>query len=142
MKYVDGGLIKNTLISQFSELTADLVSGIIYYKFGPRFAFTIMFCISIFGSILLMLFWTNLELIPVLIILAKFGISASFNMVFIASVQLIPTIVAASVFGYCNVSARLITVLSPIVAELDYPLPLYINIGAAMGAAFTSLFII
>ena len=74
--------------------------------------------------------------------MAKFGISAAFNMVFLASVQLIPTIVAASVFGYCNVLARAITVLAPIVAELDYPLPLYINIFAAISAAITSLFII
>ena len=81
-------------------------------------------------------------MLPVFITMAKFGISAAFNMIFIASVQLIPTIVAASVFGYCNVLARLMTVLSPIVAELDYPLPLYINIFAAMGAGFTSLFII
>ena len=104
--------------------------------------FVSMFFLSITGSSLLILFWTNVALLPVFITMAKFGISAAFNMIFIASVQLIPTIVAASVFGYCNVLARSMTVLSPIVAELDYPLPLYINIFAALGAGFTSLFII
>ena len=101
-----------------------------------------MFFISILGSILLMIYWTSLELIPIFIVLAKFGISASFNITFIASVQLIPTIIAASVFGYCNTVARTITILSPLVAEISYPVPLVINICAALFAVIASQFIV
>lgn len=48
----------------------------------------------------------------------------AFNMVFIASVELIPTIFAATVFGYANVVARLVTMMSSIIAEKEYPLPI------------------
>ena len=101
-----------------------------------------MFMVTVVGSILLVQYWDNLEMIPIFITMAKFGISATFNMAFIVSVQLIPTIVAATVFGYCNVSARSLTILSPIIAEMDYPTPLYICMGVAAFASVTSLFIV
>jgi hypothetical protein len=53
MKYVEGSLIKNTLISQVAELSANIISGIIYAKFGPRLGFTSMYALSLVGSILL-----------------------------------------------------------------------------------------
>ena len=91
---------------------------------------------------MLMMYWTSISLIPIFIVFAKFGISAAFNMTFIASVQLIPTIIAASVFGYCNMVARTITILSPLVAEIVYPVPLVINICAAFLALVASQFIV
>jgi hypothetical protein len=60
---------------------------------------------------------------------AKFGICCAFNMSFISSVELIPAIIATSAFGFSNVFARVVTMLSPQIAELDPPLPLKINIG-------------
>ena len=50
-------------------------------------------------------------------------------MSFISSVELIPAIIATSAFGFSNVFARVVTMLSPQIAELDPPLPLKINIG-------------
>ena len=61
---------------------------------------------------------------------------------YISSVQLVPTIFAASVFGVCNVSARTITILSPMVAEIDYPVPLIVIMSACGIAMIASNFLI
>jgi len=92
------------------------MSGGIYFLLGPKNAFTSMFLFSLVGTCLLMTYHTDENLIPVFITIAKFGISASFNMCFIAFVQLIPTIFSTSVFGMCNVLARTITCLAPVIA--------------------------
>jgi hypothetical protein len=139
MKHVNGSLIVNTLSSQCSEFIADAMGGGVYSMMGPKVSFFGMFTLSATGSVLLMLFWDNLSLVPVFITMAKFGISACFNMVFIASVQLIPTKLTGTVFGYSNVLARSITVLAPIVAEINYPTPLIINIATALVAAVASM---
>lgn len=74
--------------------------------------------------------------------MAKFGISAAFNNSFIASVQLTPALYQASIFGFNNMSARLVTVLAPEVAEIEGVTPLLINIIVAGIAAVASLFLI
>jgi hypothetical protein len=85
-------------------------------KTGPKLGFCSMYFVSLIGSILLLYTMKNKNLhhfIPLTLMISKFGVSAAFNMSFIASVQLIPTIFTATVFGYCNVMARLATVLAP-----------------------------
>jgi hypothetical protein len=89
-----------------------------------------------------MVYWENIDAILFLIISAKLGISSAFNMSFIASIQLIPAIFAASVFGYCNVLARIITMGSSVIAEMDYPAPLIVVISAASSAAIASMFLV
>ena len=142
MKNVKGSLIANTLASQGAEFFADVFSGVIYNSLGARKSFLTSYFVSIIGSLLLLKFIDNTNLIFLFIIMAKFGISSAFTISFIASVQLIPTIFAASVFGYCNVSARIVTMMSSLVAELDEPTPLIVSASSAFGAAVVSLFII
>ena len=93
------------------------------------------------GIVLLTFFYDDLDLIPVFIIMGKYGISATFNMVFIAYMQLIPTIFVSSVFGIGNFSARLLTAFSPLFAELQYPIPLVLNMAACFGAIVCSIFL-
>ena len=142
MKFVEGSLVKNTLGSQFAEFTADALSGFIYSFLGPRYGFASSYLIGICGSIFLMIYWYEKSYILLLIIAAKFGISSAFNMSFIASIELIPAIFAASVFGYCNVLARIITMGSSVIAELDYPTPLIVVISSASAAGVVSLFLV
>ena len=121
-----------------AELLANIISGVIYAKFGPRLGFTSMYLLSIVGSLFLVKYWTKTDLIPLFITLSKFGVSASFNMCFLAFIKLIPTMFCTSVFGLCNVLARITTMLAPLIAEQDYPTPLVANIlslAVAVGAS-------
>ena len=121
---------------------ANLLSGFVYQILGAKYGFASSYVVSIVGSSLLILYWDNKDYILLLIIAAKFGISSAFNMSFIASIELIPALVAASVFGYCNVTARLVTMGSSVVAELDYPTPLVVSIASASTAAIVSFMLV
>ena len=68
------------------------------HSWGLSNGFESSYVVSILGSTLLILYWDNKDYILILIIAAKFGISSAFNMSFIASIELIPALVAASVF--------------------------------------------
>ena len=142
MKFVKGSLIKNTLGSQIAEFSADALSGVVYAGVGPRRGFVCSYIVGICGSVLMLTFWENKDYILFLIIAAKLGMSSAFNMSFIASIQLIPPIFAASVFGYCNVLARIVTMGSSVIAEMDYPAPLIITICFASSAALASIFLL
>lgn len=124
MKLVKGTLTQNTIVSQVAELSANWYSGLMYSSVGPRMGFTTSYLLCLGGSILLMMNWNNLDMIPLYITMAKFGISSSFNMIYLASVSLIPTILSSTVFGYCNVVARVLTIFAPVVAEQAFPFPM------------------
>ena len=142
MKFVQGSLVKNTLGSQVAEFMANSLSGFVYSFLGAKYGFASSYVVSILGSTLLILYWDNKDYILILIIAAKFGISSAFNMSFIASIELIPALVAASVFGYCNVAARIVTMGSSVVAEIEYPTPLVVSIASASTAAVVSFMLL
>ena len=78
-------MVVNTLSSQFAEISADLLGGVLYFKLGPRLSMCLVFCISIIGAIGLIFTFDsgNQTYIAIFVGVAKFGISAAFNMIFI-----------------------------------------------------------
>ena len=77
--------------------------------------------------------------VPVFISIAKFGISAAFNMVFLAFVALTPVQFTSSMFGLANFVARWVTFLAPLTAELEDKTGITINIICAFFASIVSL---
>jgi len=70
-----------------------------------------------------------------LVIFARMGGSMSFNIGYVSVSRLFPTKYVTSVFGIVNFFAHLITVGSPIVAEMPEPIPFVvfcINAGLAI----------
>ena len=76
------------------------------------------------------------------VLTAKFGISFAFTMVYLIMPQLFPTYLCGTAFGICNVVARFSTIFSPIIAELNSPMPMLIYSFTSVGALVASLFII
>ena len=79
------------------------------------------------GHALMLAFWSNTSFILVVLFLGKMGISASFMISYISFVKLIPSMHSASVFGLSNVMARVSTSVAPVIAELDFPVPIVVN---------------
>jgi hypothetical protein len=106
---LDGDLRTNSITPQISELIAVLLSGFFYQVFGPKKAFSSMFFISLLGAIglavtkLINMSKFDLFLLPI----AKFGVSANVNLVFVASMQLIPTVFVPTLFGYTMCLGRI-----------------------------------
>ena len=62
----------------------------------------------------------------ILVILLKLGLSSAQNLCYILTAEYFPIEYASSVFGYCNIAARFTTILAPLIAEMDPPMPLLI----------------
>ena len=127
LKYWPGNIFTNTIAAGFGELLADVAGGVIYSKLRIKKTFSIIYLISIVGG-LLIIFWgeelkTTLWM-PFFVILAKFGISAGFTVVYVSMVDIFPTLFVSTSMGICNFVARVITIAAPQVAELQAPLPM------------------
>ena len=142
MKNVNGSLIRNTIASQSAELIGNALGGVVFSYLGLIPGFTTSYILAIVGTVLLIIYWQHEDLILIFIMFAKFGTCCAFNMTFIASVELIPAIFATSAFGFANAVARIVTILSPLIAELDPPLPLKINVGVTLFAILVTQFTI
>ena len=55
---------------------------------------------------------------------AKFGVTIGFCIVYIAHTSLFPVMFAATSMGFCNVLARAVSIASPLVAQMEQPLPM------------------
>ena len=78
----------------------------------------------------------------VLVIVAKFGISANYNIIYVAHGDIFPVLFSATAFGFCSFFARLFTSLSPLLAEIEEPAPMIAFTGASFFAAFAAVFLV
>lgn len=113
LKYIEGDIYTNTIVSSISEVAAYLISGVLYEKIGTKVSFIGSFLIGIVGSISLMTLGdANKNFIPIMVLGTKFGISGSFNVVYLAN-SLFPPIYSSTTFGFCNFFARIASMLAP-----------------------------
>ena len=142
LKYIDGDIYQNTIVSSVSEVTAYLVSGALYDKIGPKVSFIGSFAIGIVGSLFYILFSeANKSLVPLMVLGTKFGISSCFNCVYLAN-GLFPPIYSSTTFGMFNFFARLTAMFAPMVAELKPKfVPMIIFCIMAGAACVVSFFI-
>ena len=76
----------NTTVSALSEIPAIILGGFLYQRVGIRITLVVCFTLAIFGSVsLLLLGDTNVDLIPVFVLLAKSGVSGTFNICYLAN---------------------------------------------------------
>jgi Na+/melibiose symporter-like transporter len=83
LKYVPGNIYMNTFVSTSSEIVATMLAGFVYELFGSKVAFCLSFSVSAIGGFLIALTSAeNTYLIAFFVLLAKFGISFAFTMVY------------------------------------------------------------
>ena len=125
------------------EIPAYFLSGFVYEKLGIKMTLIGFYGFSIFGSITYMAVITeNNILIAVMILLTKFGVSGTFNIAYLANASLFPAIFRSTTFGICNIFARVITILAPLIAETDDPFPMMtFTIMAGVGIAASLFFV-
>ena len=78
---------------------------------------------------------------PVLILVAKYGIAASFNTAFLSHNKIFPVLFAATAMGFCNMFARLFSGFSSLLAAIDEPFPMYMFTGTAAVTAIAVIFL-
>jgi hypothetical protein len=142
MKNIKGNIFLNTFSSSLSELPSIIISGIMYKKLGIKFTLVFWFSVSLCGGIPLLFFGNNhVDLIPIFVLFSKARVTATFNMCYLANAQIFPAIFAGTAFGICNIGAKLTTILAPLIAEVNPPLPMILFCITAGLACFLSLLI-
>ena len=119
LKYLNGSIYINNLVSGISEMAAYALSGILFKYFSIKKIWIMNYILALAGMLSYIYFQTdNQYLISIFILGSKFGISSSMNGGYLANNVLFPTAIISTSFGVCNIFARLATVFAPFVAEL------------------------
>jgi hypothetical protein len=119
MKYFRGDLYVNNLVNAIAEVIAYCVAGAIAKYFGLRFTFTVSYLISIAGMAGMLLTKTmDQRILSMFLISSKFGVSITTNAAYLANYKIFPVSIVATMFGICNIFARIATMFAPYIAEI------------------------
>ena len=131
MKYVSKNLFISTLIACLGDIPLSVAGGFTYHHLGPRKAMSIFLSVAIFGGISLSS-WASTDsgvataIISILVLLTRSGIKATFDSCYLANSTIFPAIFAGTAFGFCNLGAKIVTIFSAPMAELQPPVPMII----------------
>lgn len=77
-------------------------------------AFSTLLSLSVIGALLMVILATEyIYLVPVFLTILRIGIAGSFNLAYLANVDVFPTLFSGSAIGICNFFARICTTLAP-----------------------------
>ena len=109
----------NVSLASIAEIIAYFFSGWLRQRVGLKLTLVFSFVLSSLGMILITFYeTTSVALLATFILISKFGVASSVNMMYTANVQLFPITIVGTSFGICNFFARTFTILSPYIAEL------------------------
>ena len=92
----------SAIASSISDIIGYLIGGWLFYKLGIRTSLSISFITSIVGAILVTAIGFRHEsswMFPVLVSIAKLGISIAYQIIYVAHPTVFPTLFAATAFG-------------------------------------------
>jgi hypothetical protein len=142
LKYLPGDIFVNTITTNASDIPIVIMGGLAYKYLGLKFSLFGAFIFATCGSVSMLIFSVQYpDAVPVMIMLAKGGVKMTFNIVYLANAQIFPAIFAGTAFGLCNIGAKLATIFSPYMAEVDPPAPMIVFSITASIAAILALFI-
>jgi hypothetical protein len=126
IKYIPGDVFVNAIVSALADAVSHYLSAPLRHITTPKNSLTVSYAMCGIAAIFLMIAendtsWT--KDIPPIILAAKFGISCAFGLLYMCTAHYFDSRFMGSIFGTCNVIARSITILSPMVAEAAYPIP-------------------
>lgn len=85
------------------------------------------YAISFVGGLLILFLGSSfVRLMPIFVAVSRIGIAAGFNLIYLMNAEVFPTLFAATAMGICNLLARVMTIMSPQVAELPGAVPMVI----------------
>lgn len=134
LKYLPGNIYNNSLSSGGTDLIAVVFSGVLYGKLGLRKTVTGLFTLSTIGGLMIIFLGENsTTLVPIFVVITKFGISGGFVLCYCSTVDVFPTLFCSTGLGICNFGARVLSILAPIVAEEPAPIPMIVLTCLTLG---------
>ena len=124
LKYSKGNLFINSYLTNITQIAGSSFGGVVYSKMGMKFTCQCCYGISLFATVLMMSVGNSSTLLNALnIIFVRFACSSMFNVVYLANSEIFPPLFSSTIFGICNTFSRILTILAPMVAELQEPIP-------------------
>lgn len=117
------------IFSSISEIVGIVAGGALYQYYGVKGSLSLSFFIATVGAMAIVgygLAHQESWLFPLFILVAKFGISSAFNIVYVSHSEVFPVLFAATALGICNFITRIFTGISPILAQIEEPFPMVI----------------
>jgi hypothetical protein len=114
-----GNVTVNACLFGVVTLIAIATSQVIYLKIGLRGSFLFLYLSSACGGTLILVWGyhtTSDWVFPMLVMLAAFGVVATFNIVYASHSATFPTLFSGTAMGICNFAARVATIFAPLVA--------------------------
>ena len=143
MKYLPGNIFVNTLVSSGFDFPISICAGFLYAKLGVKYTLPIFYAISLIGGIALVIVGDAeglpLFVPPLLVMTARLGVKVALDLCYLANSTIFPAIFAGTAFGLCNLGAKIFTIMSPLLAEAEKPLPMIIYSALLVGAIFAAL---
>ncbi len=114
LKYLEGEVFINSIVAALSEMTSYMLTGVLFDKLGIKRSYLTYFLLSAFGATLYYSFaHLHRSLVPILLLLTMYGVSASCMTNWLTNARLFPVIYASSTFGIASFFARLSNILAP-----------------------------
>lgn len=127
LKYLPGNIYNNSLSSGVADCIAVLIGGWLYSRIGIKKSFSLLFTISTIGGFIIIFLGDSATLLmPLFVVICKFGITGGFVIVYCSTVDMFPTLFCSTALGFCNFGARILSIAAPIIAESEPPLPMII----------------
>lgn len=131
MKYIPGSIYVSTLVACIGDIPLSIGGGFLYHFKGPKFAMSIFLTGAIIGSVSLILINPqqgsgSSVLIPLVVLITRSGVKCTFDSCYLANSTIFPAIFAGTAFGLCNIGAKIVTIFSPLTAEVPNPVPMII----------------
>ncbi len=143
IKNLPGDFFMNQLISSISDIAIAALGGFAYAKMGLRLVQSTFFAIAVIGGLLILILGeSNPDLVPFMLSFAKGGVLVTFHICYLANSTIFPAIYAGTAFGFCNAGAKMSTILSPLFAEVEPPIPMIIFVVIAGIGSFVSWLLI
>ena len=127
VKHIPGDIFEKIGIQSIIDTFACSVAGILAQILGTQQTMTLSFLVATIGGILIAISNTH-EMILVGLLVTRLGIDCSYCLIYVLTMEKFPSSIQARLFGIFTLSASVSTILSPIIAEMDDPLPLFLYI--------------
>lgn len=114
LKYLPGNIYNNFIADGVAQLIAIVLAGIMYKKTGLRISFSVLLLVSLCGGFFILIFGHEAtNLMPLFVGICKFGVSGTFVLLYVSTVDVFPTMFTATALGFMNFAARIFTILDP-----------------------------
>ena len=125
------------MFSSVSEFIAQACGGYLYARIGVKTSMSMSLAVSAVGGLLMVLFGLSYQksiIFPILVLVAKLGISSAFNILYVCHKSQFPTLFASTSFGYCAMISNFGCSFMPHFAQVKQPLPM-VTFAATTGLA-------